>query len=204
MEVPVDVDRDEAARLAREELTDPRYAAAEPSWLQQAADWLGERFTDLLTGTILGLEAGWFWLLVLVVVLVVVLVAVRLRVGPLRGRARVAAPVYAGKARTAAEHRAAAESALAAGDLGTAVRERFRALVRGLEERGILDERSGRTADEAARDAARLLPDLAGDLAAAARLFDEVHYGDRAPTADGYRELAALDDRARATRPVSA
>ena len=44
--------------------------------------------------------------------------------------------------RTAAEIRAAADAAAAAGDWTTAVLERFRAIVRGLEERAVLDERA--------------------------------------------------------------
>jgi hypothetical protein len=74
--------------------------------------------------------------------------------------------------------------------------------VRGLEERGLLDERSGRTADEAAADGGTRLPALRAELAAAATVFDDVHYGGRPATEEHYRTLAALDERCRTERPA--
>ena len=65
--------------------------------------------------------------------------------------------------------RAAADAAAAAGDWALAVLERFRAIVRGLEERTVLDERAARTAHEAALAAAARLPALAAELVAAGR-----------------------------------
>ncbi|MBO0853971.1 MAG: hypothetical protein J2P18_09400, partial [Nocardia sp.] len=44
----------------------------------------------------------------------------------------------------AAQHRAAAESAAGRADFDAAVRERFRAVVRGLEQGGVLDVRRSR------------------------------------------------------------
>ena len=73
--------------------------------------------------------------------------------------------------------------------------ERFRAIVRELEERAVLAEQPGRTAGEAAAAAAGRLPALAAELAAAARLFDDVRYGGRVATP------AAHDGPARASTP---
>nr|WP_255502286.1 DUF4129 domain-containing protein [Cellulomonas sp. JH27-2] len=75
-------------------------------------------------------------------------------------------------------------------------------MVRGLEERLVVDERAARTADEAALDAGRRLPELAGDLVAASALFDDVAYGGRSATADDERRVHDLDVRAQATHPV--
>jgi len=71
-----------------------------------------------------------------------------------------------------------------------------------LEERSILPPRLGRTADELATEASGPLPAQAGQLRDAARLFDDVRYGDRAGTADGYRRLRDLDAGIRAAKPV--
>ena len=68
-----------------------------------------------------------------------------------------------------------------------AVREAFRAVVRQLEERGALDHRPGRTADEAARDAGTVFESLRLDLGQAAGTFDEVAYGERPGSAHEYR-----------------
>ncbi len=61
----------------------------------------------------------------------------------------------------------------------------------------------GRTADELAAEAGRLLPGLAPALTTAARLFNEVRYGDRAGTRAGYEQLRALDEAVLATRPAT-
>ena len=51
----------------------------------------------------------------------------------------------------------------------------------------------GRTADELAAQAGARFPGHAADLAAAARLFDQIRYGGGAGTRDGYERLCALD-----------
>ncbi|WP_199433894.1 DUF4129 domain-containing protein [Qaidamihabitans albus] len=202
-DVPVEIGRDEAQRAARTELSDPAYDAASPGPLVTALDWLADRLADLFS--LVGAVPGGPGALVLLVLLLVLLVlVVRLRAGRLarHGRRRSGA-VFSGTRRSAADHRAAADGAWSRGELADAVRERFRAIVRDLEERGVLDERPGRTADEAAADAARGLPDAAGELRSAALLFDAVHYGGAAADEDDCLRLAALDERLRASRPVS-
>jgi hypothetical protein len=105
--------------------------------------------------------------------------------------------VFGSTVLTADEHRAAAERAATAGDLAEAVRERFRAVVRELEQRGVLDPRAGRTVDEVAQEAGTALPLVADDLRGAAVQFDDVWYGGRPATAEGYRQLVCVDDRVR-------
>jgi hypothetical protein len=80
----------------------------------------------------------------------------------------------------------------------------MRALVRALEERALLDLRPGRTADEAAAEAGRALPEHADRLAAAARTFDDIAFGERAADRAAYDGLVALDRALAATRPVLA
>ncbi|WP_460429214.1 DUF4129 domain-containing protein, partial [Amycolatopsis endophytica] len=152
-DVPVDIGRDDARRAAEAELSDPVYAAAQPNWFDRALGWVAQRIVDLFdaaSGIVPGGGAG---VLVMLAVVVLVIVVVRLRVGRLARSARRPGTVFEGRSRSARDYRDAAERAFAAGDVGAAVRDRFRAVVRTLEERGVLDERAGRTADAAAREA---------------------------------------------------
>jgi hypothetical protein len=201
-EVPVEIGRDDARRAAAAELADPGYRAAEPSLLSQVIKWLGDRLSALLDGISNIVPGGFVGLIVIIAVLIVLAVVIRLKVGRTSRAARVERLVFEGRARSADEHRRAAADAAARGEFDEAVRERFRAIVRALEERGLLDQRSGRTADEAATDAGRVLPAGAAELIGGARLFDDVHYGGRTATAENYRRLVELDERCRSERPV--
>lgn len=200
-DVPVDIDRDPGRARAIEELSNPAYADARPSLLQQIATWLGRKFAELLD-SLNAVPGGPLGLLLIVALVIVLIVLVRMRVGKVGRAAHVTGRVFGDRRRSADEYRRAAGQAAARGDFDLAVRESFRALVRGLEERALLDVRSGRTADEAAADAGALLPNVAADLAAAARHFDDVHYGGRPGTEATYRALTELDDRVRRERPV--
>ncbi|MGC7099044.1 DUF4129 domain-containing protein [Amycolatopsis lurida] len=202
--IPVDIGRDEAAEAARRELADPAYQAAEPSWLAEAIEWLFERLDALFTAAAeLTTASPVGWLLLALLVVIVVLI-IRWRLGPTRRQSKASHEVFSGEKLTAAGYRRTAEAALAEGRLADAVRDRFRAIVCGLEERGVLDVRSGRTADEAANEAGKRLPALAEELRQGAVQFDDVFYGGRAATEDGYRRLVALDEAAAATRPLAA
>jgi hypothetical protein len=97
----------------------------------------------------------------------------------------------------AARHRRDAELAAAAGDWAQAIRERFRAVIATLDERGLLPERADRTADEAARDAGEVLPEGAEVLMAAACAFDEVEYGEYVGTEAGYAVISQVDELVR-------
>jgi hypothetical protein len=165
--------------------------------------WFGERLAELLDTVSSSVPGGIFGLVVLVAVAIVVLVVIRLRVGKMGRAARLKHLVFEGRARSADEYRKSAEAAAARGDFDDAVRERFRAVVRALEQRALLDARSGRTADEAAADAGRLLPGCADELRHGAASFDDVHYGGRTASAEGYQRLVDLDARCQAERPVA-
>ena len=202
VEVPVDLGREEARDLARRELADPVYDA-EPSWWQQAVEWVVDRIDDLLSGAAGALE-GWVGIAITLALLGIVAAVVIYRVGPMARRASTGEPVFDGARRTAAEHRAAADAAAGRGDWSTAVVERYRAVVAGLEERGVLDPRPGRTADEAAAEGGSALPGVAHDLGIGAVLFDRVRYGGRSATPADDGTLRRLDDAVRATRRPSA
>ncbi|WP_088316816.1 DUF4129 domain-containing protein [Kineosporia sp. R_H_3] len=203
-QVPLEPDRDQARQWAVEELAKREYAEQRPGALSQLLDWILEQLDKLSglggpgqgTGTAFALVAG------VVVVLVAVAVLVTGRVVR-RARQADPAPVFDGTSGTARTHRGAADEAAARGDWRTAVVERFRAVVRELEERAVLVPQPGRTADEAAAEAARWLPGLGDPLRSAARLFDDVRYGDRPADAAGDAALRALDAQVVAARTVA-
>ncbi|TQL03707.1 uncharacterized protein DUF4129 [Cellulomonas sp. SLBN-39] len=199
LHVPVEPDAATARRWALEELADPVYRAQE-SLLDRVLAWLSEMLQSLQGPA---LPSGTAALVVVGVVVVVVAVALWVA-GPVRvGRARAAragAVLTGDDRRTSAQLRTAADEASARGDHALAVTERYRAVVRGLEERAVLDERPGRTAHEAAQDAGRELPDVAGPMRDGGDVFDAVVYGGRRADAQDDARLRALDDAVRAAR----
>lgn len=199
-EVPVVPDADQARGWLERELADPVYHQ-QPSILSRLLEWLRGLFARA-DGAALG-DVG--TLLVVVGVLAVVVVVTFLVTGPVRRSRRLAragSVLDADDRRSAAELRAAADAAAARGDWAAAVADRFRALVRSLEDRTVLDERPGRTAHEAVEAAGLRLPAHARDLRSAGRLFDDVVYGDVVPGAADDAALRELDARLAATRPT--
>jgi hypothetical protein len=202
LNVPVDIGRDQAAAAARRELSKAIYQQGQPSLLERIVGWVLNRIESALS--VVGVSAG------VGVVGAIVLVAlvgglIAWRVGPVR---RVSGPgehaVFVGRPRSAAEYRQGAEAAAARGAWDEAVREQFRAIVRALEERDILDVRAGRTADEAAAEAGRALPDRASELRRIAVRFDDIVYGGAAADSQSYQEMRALDEHLRRSRPMLA
>ena len=199
-----DVSGQTARELARRELEDGRYAKAQPSLATRIVKRLIEavmRLFDSAAASTPGGRAGVVVVLLLLVALAV-LIAVRLRV--VRGTGATRAVFSSGAALTPAEHRARADAFAADGAYDEAVRERLRAVVRELEQRGVLDPRPGRTADEVAAEAGRLVPVLGGPLRRAATTFDEVWYGGRSADAAAYRVLVDVDQTVTSTRLVLA
>lgn len=200
MTVPVVPDAEQARRWLEQELADPVYHQ-QPSLLQRFLDWLGRLFEGAD-----GLPIGNVGTLLAILVGLAVLVTVAFLVtGPVRRSRRVAGTrgvLDADDRRTADELRAAADAAAGRGDWAAAVADRFRAVVRSLEERAVLEEQPGRTAHEAVEAAGLRLPAHAVDLRAAGRLFDDVVYGERTPRAEDDAALRELDARVAATRPT--
>jgi hypothetical protein len=203
LSVPVEVDPDGAREAAARELADPAYAAAEPSLPQRFFERVGRFLGDVLSAVDGVAPGGLVGVMILLLLVMVVFVVVRLRVGPLARSPRSGA-VTVDRTRSAEDYRRAAQAARDRGDLGTAVRERFRAIVRELDGRGVLDERSGRTVDEIAAQAGERLPHRECELRAAATVFDDVVYGGHPATEAGYDVLAALDSALQAERPAMA
>ncbi|GGW20281.1 membrane protein [Streptomyces capoamus] len=200
-EPPVTVPRDPAREAARRELSKRMYHENDPGLLQRALNafwnWVGRLFGAASSAT----PGGTVGLLVVILFVVAVLAALWWRLGTPRRRPVSAAVLFDERPRSAAAHRAAGEAHAAQGHWTQAVQERMRALVRSLEERALLDERPGRTADEAAAEGGRVLPAHADRLRAAAREFDDVTYGGRGAGEQSYHRLAELDRDLERTRP---
>jgi len=197
--VPVDPDAPTARRWAVEELADPVYQTGDSlltrlwNWLLGLFDEASRQQVDLRLALVGAL-----------VVLAAVLAIAFWVAGPVRLRRRAAtarAVLDADDVRTAVQLEAAADAAAARGEWAAAVLERFRSVVRSLEERAVLDERPGRTAHEATVEAGARLADVAAELGAAGRLFDGVAYGDEPAAERDDVWLRAVAARVREARP---
>lgn len=202
-DIPVDTPRVPAREAAESELSKPMYHENDPNFLQRGLnhfwDWIAGVF-DAAAGAAPGGPAG---LVVLVLVVIGLAVALWWRLGTPQRSSRPADALFENDGpRSAAQHRAAADAHAAALRWTEAVQERMRALVRSLEERALLDPRPGRTADEAAAEAGRALPDHATRLRSAARDFDDVTYGGRTAGQPTYLALRALDTELDEAKPV--
>ena len=190
--VPLQPSRDQAREWAVRELSGRAYQEARPSLINRALSWLWEHVNGWQSPHSPG--AGIGAVIAVAAAAVVVIWAVR-RAGGLHRNVRTQTGAALGaRPMTAAQHHAAADRAGAADDWNTAVIERFRAIVRELEERTILNPQHGRTADEIAAAAASAVPPLGPQFIGAADIFDVVRYGGQSGTPDqdgALRELAA-------------
>lgn len=195
------VDRDTAERLAREELSKPEYAEAEPSLIER----LWRAFWEWVDGLLADLAPDVPGTFLVGLVLIVVAIAVIALVIYLRPARRVR-----GAGRTADidailsadQHRTRADQYANDGDYAEAVRERLRAVNRELEDQVIIPPRPGRTATELANEAAAALGSEARLLHDAAGVFNDIWYGGRPPTAERYQALVAADEALDRSQPA--
>jgi hypothetical protein len=203
-QVPVGIGRDDARTAAVHELLAPAYHRDDPTFYDRARTWVGHLLDRLLGAAVRATPGGAWSLLVIVVVVAIVVGLLIWRHGaPGRAFTHPSPALFAEDVRTASQMRASADDAARQGNWTLAVQERFRATVRGLEERTIIDRRPGWTADEAASAAGAALPPLAADLDLGARAFDAVTYGARSADAAMHQRLKDLDDAARGARAGS-
>ncbi|NIZ93082.1 DUF4129 domain-containing protein [Kineococcus rubinsiae] len=196
---PLVPDAGQARELLARELAGGEYRGQEEPWLQRVWTWVTERLDRV---QVPGLGTSWTGPLLVVLVLVAVVVVVLAVAGPVRRGARAPeADAAFDDLVPAAEHHRRADAAAAAGQWSVAVQERFRAVVRSLEERALLERRPGRTAHEVAEEAAVPLPACAAGLRRAARTFDDVRYGGRTASPEVEAEVRRLAAEVAATRP---
>ena len=201
---PIVLGREPAQQLAHQELQNRAYQHDPQPWVIRLFDELLNWFSNLLSQVGGASPGGWVGIICFVILIVGLVGVVRWRMGPLRRTAGSTALFDdAGSATTTSSaHRRFAERAAADGRWADAVRERLRAIVRDLEERGLLDPRTGRTAQEAALEGGRSLPTVAADLLLVAGTFGDIWYGGRTADEAAYQRLVSVDDaviRARRT-----
>jgi hypothetical protein len=192
------VTRQQGQQLARTELSKAIYHPGVP--ITERIEQAIERF---LNGAGVTVPVGWWAIVALAALLVIAIAAVLFWIGPVRrSRSRAMDPLLSSGQLSARDHRQKAERMAAAGDYTAAIIESVRAIAVDLEERGVLAPRVGRTAGEFAAEASGPLPGHAAGLREAARLFDDVRYGERAGTAAGYQRVRELDVAIQAARPA--
>jgi hypothetical protein len=208
-DTPVTVSSDQARQLAVHELSKPEYHQASPppsAVPSTAVPSPPPPHTTSSSGHILTIV-----LIIIAIIVVVIALVLFLRwLGrPRKTKKRKKASAdqstsaySSAEALTgAALHRHNAELAANSGDWAAAIRERFRAVIATLDERGLLPERADRTADEAAHDAGVILPAHSTVLTAAAHAFDEVEYGEYVGTPDAYAVISNVDEVVRTEQP---
>ncbi len=194
------ISRPDGQKLARSELSKAIYHPHE-SLAQRLADGIS-RLLNTLYGAGKSFPGGWWAVVALTALAVLAVAVVAARLGPLAQAHRAPGQrAPGGQPLTAADHRQRAARLASAGDYAEAILEAVRGIARQLEERGVLSPRLGRTADEIAAEAGLALPGEAAALHDAARLFDDICYGERPGTAAGYALVRALDTRIQAARP---
>lgn len=200
---PLVPDGDEARRWAEEELSNPRYADAEPTWFDLVARDIGRFIADLFSADN-GQGVGPVALVVVSVIIVAALITALIVWGrPRRSLATARRRIdLLGDPddRTAAELRAEAERRARDGDWDAATVLRYRALARALWERDLVEPAPGATAQAIAREAGGIFPDEADALRRAALAFDDVRYLEHPGDEATYRALAETDDRLRSRR----
>lgn len=185
------VSRSQGRQLAEHELARPIY---HPSLLSRLGTRIAHWFESL---TFHGMPGPLDWLLAALLGLGILALigSVLYYAGPARFDRRYRGVITEAPQRSAAGHRSAADHFAAAGDYRSAIIERVRAIAVDLEARQILPARPGRTAAELSAEAALAIPAEATALGQATRLFDDVRYGGRPGSQDGYQQVRDLDLR---------
>lgn len=170
-------DREEAARAAHDELQRAIYQEHQ-NLLTNGIYEILIRITKLFdhVGPGVSLNRTILIIATLILILVIVGLLVRPLTETLAGRRSISSTVFDDD-RSAQQLDAAADAAALAEDWPTALVERFRALVRSLDEADIIVDSPGLTAREAMLSAAIPAPHIKTELLAAGKLFDDVRYG---------------------------
>ncbi|WP_045879807.1 DUF4129 domain-containing protein [Pseudofrankia sp. DC12] len=171
-----------------------------PGWLHRVVDWI-DHLLGKIIGKIIGHGPGGgdytgLGVLAGVLVLVALAVVLRLWLGPVRRSARSKQHEETDLASllSAKTLRAEAERFAQAGRYAEAVRSRLRAIVRMLEERGVLDPRPSRTAGELHMEVAAVGASGQDELRVAVTVFNDVWYGGRPADATGYQAVVRADE----------
>jgi hypothetical protein len=200
-DTPVEPDRDEAVEWMLRELSKPAYRAAEPTWFDRLASGFFEWLQSLFEAEVPGTPPSIVWIVMVLLVIAAVVTAYFLFGRPrLNRRAAMTVGLFGeDDDRDASTMRTIARQAAARGDWTTAIQELFRALARGLSERGIVETSPGTTASGFASQASGRYPDRGDDLTSAAAVFDGVRYLGRVGVETDYLRIEQLDSAIRAS-----
>jgi hypothetical protein len=190
------ITRDGAREAARHELSKGIYHRNDEPWpvrvLNAVQRWIDHLFQTVSRHS----PGGGAGAVALLLVAAGVLGFVWWRVGLVRRTPAAERPLLEGRARTSADLLRDAEAAATAGRWDDAVVARMRALAMTVEERGLVDPRPGRTADELATEIATALPAASAAARSAATVFDAVVYGKRIATRETYDVVVAAAETA--------
>jgi len=173
-------------------------------WLDSLIQWVVDQLRSLLEGAarLAGLSPVFTVLVALAVIALLVWVLPRVRRESRVTRSDGAA--LEDLTITAGTYRDRAAQAVRDGRYDEAVLDGFRAIVKDMSDRTLLDDAPGSTAHEASLALAPCFPEHAERLVRAADLFDAVRYGHRRAGADQAGQVQHLDAELATTRPVLA
>ncbi|WP_291377570.1 DUF4129 domain-containing protein [Demequina sp.] len=205
--IPIEPDAETARQWVVDELAKDAYDATGRSWLQRFLDWVASLFDGVgeATGNLgfAGVPGA-----VVAILLAVLLVALIVFIvwGPMRAsrRRKASHAVFEDDVRDSKAMRSAAERAAARGDWTLAVIERFRGIVRDVEQAGWVAVFPGMTAYEFVTQAGERVPALTSELDWAGDLFDRIRYGHDAGSRAHYERMVALDSATASARVVGA
>ena len=203
--VPVDPDAQTAREWLENELRKAEYQDQPgESLIEVLLRWV-ERILGNLERATSGLGGGIPGSVVALILLAFLTAALLwLVLGPLRSsrRRKTSAAVFDDDTRDLETLRKASAAAAAAAEWTVAVIERFRVVVRTLENENIVAVVPGMTASEVSQGALRAMPDHEFELVWAADTFDGLRYGHNSAGAADYTRMCALEEAAKKAQAV--
>lgn len=186
---------EEVQRRADDILARPEFRRPAPSIFERVQDWIAEQLGRVVEGLAGGGRGSVVGVVLLVLAIAAVVVMATRAARTISADPRSRAVELAEPVQTVRQWLADAEQAEAAGRWRDGLRCRYRALVAGLAERGVVEEVPGRTAGEYRADVAAALPVAADEFAGATDLFERAWYGDRSTGAEERDRFGALAGR---------
>lgn len=199
IEPPVAPGADQARQWAEEELSKAEYSSGGESWLARVMDWFA-RLLDGLSDGVGSFAGPWGAIGIGLAIAAVLALVIWLVVGPLRRNRRIAvdSALFDDDRDADALDQDAARAARE-GEWAIATMQAYRATIRRLSERHLLDLTPGLTAHEAAGLGGAAAPALAQALSVDADVFDGLRYGHRGAGPEDYAHARATLAQAAAT-----
>lgn len=196
LQVPVDPDAETAHRWVQDELAKSDYHSSGNDWFARFLEWLTKLFSkrpNFGDGSAPGGIPA--WVVAALIIVTVLAIATFLVMGPLRSsrRRKQPKPIFDDDIRDLAAIKNAALEAAGNEDWSRATLERFRAIVRAGEDRGVVSVTPGMTADEFARDAAHSIRALEVEFDWSADTFDGLRYAAATASQADYARMTALE-----------